>query len=357
MNPLVEIIREEIVRCGVMSWPRFMSLALDHPEHGFYQQPGRVGRAGDFYTSVSVGSMFGELLGFWLSEKLETLQGRVQIIEAGANEGQMACDILDWLLQHRPETYQRTEYLILEPSVRRRDWQKQTLRNHPTNVRWVKDWSDIPTHSVRGVIVSNELLDAFPVEVWRWDRSTQCWNEFGVTLEDQVLKWAPLLSKGCIPHELERFTSSLAQFLPEGYQRELGRQAISWWQEASQRLGQGWLMAFDYGGAEIDFWAPDRPHGTLRGYRKHQSAPVLEAESGEVDLTSSVNFSLIQNAGEAGGLVTEFYERQQVFLIKTLTAWMAQGLEISPTQTRALATLTRPEFLGTKFKAILQYRP
>ena len=356
MSNLAEILRQEIRRCGVMTWPRFMTLALDHPNHGFYQQRGRVGQSGDFYTSVSVGAMFGELLGFWLAEKLSSIHGKLQIIEAGANEGRMACDILDWLCQNRSELYHRIEYVVLEPSLRRRQWQNETLVQHQSKVRWLSDWTEIPPRSVRGVVLSNELLDAFPVEVWRWNCSTQQWHEFGITLKEESLTWAPLTSTGCIPRELEALTSALGSFLPQSYQRELNPQAISWWREASLRLEEGWLLTFDYGGSEEEFWAPDRPNGTLRGFRKHQTASVLEAESGDVDLTASVNFTSIQATGEAQGLVTEFYDRQQLFLVNILTPWLATGLNLSPIQTRSLSTLTRPEFLGTKFKAILQYR-
>jgi len=51
-----------------------MELALYCPDCGYYEKDNdTIGRRGDFYTSVSVGSLFGELLAFqfagWLAEK------------------------------------------------------------------------------------------------------------------------------------------------------------------------------------------------------------------------------------------------------------------------------------------------
>jgi SAM-dependent MidA family methyltransferase len=70
MKPLSEIIRAEIAATGVLSFPRFMGLALYCPDFGYYeQQKDNVGRRGDFYTSVSTGELFGELLAFQFADE------------------------------------------------------------------------------------------------------------------------------------------------------------------------------------------------------------------------------------------------------------------------------------------------
>jgi SAM-dependent MidA family methyltransferase len=65
MSELDDIIHTEIRTAGSMRFDRFMDLALYHEVHGYYSQTGkqsRTGRSGDFFTSVSVGPMFGQLL-------------------------------------------------------------------------------------------------------------------------------------------------------------------------------------------------------------------------------------------------------------------------------------------------------
>src|SRR5580658_4822101 len=94
-------IREEISKSGVISFARFMELALYCPETGYYEtKKDIVGRRGDFITSVSAGSLFGELLAFQFAEWLEALpiaDCRLPIAEAGAHDGRLAADILGWL--------------------------------------------------------------------------------------------------------------------------------------------------------------------------------------------------------------------------------------------------------------------
>src|SRR5687767_13955233 len=57
------ILRTQIERDGPLRFTDFMATALYHPALGYYARETRqVGRGGDFFTSVSVGPLFGELL-------------------------------------------------------------------------------------------------------------------------------------------------------------------------------------------------------------------------------------------------------------------------------------------------------
>ena len=94
-----------------------MQQALYHPAHGYYSS-GRcaIGREGDYYTSVSVGPLFGHLLAVQFSEIWERL-GRVNdfvIVEQGAHDGQFAGDVLEFLHQRFPDFFDRLRYQILE---------------------------------------------------------------------------------------------------------------------------------------------------------------------------------------------------------------------------------------------------
>jgi len=121
MNMPAQIIRQEISRQGPLSFARFMELALYCPEIGYYEtKKDNVGKNGDFFTSVSVGNLFGELLAFQFSEWLTALaeakkrDGKWMLVEAGAHDGKLAGDILNWLQMHRWEKFQQIEYVIIE---------------------------------------------------------------------------------------------------------------------------------------------------------------------------------------------------------------------------------------------------
>src|SRR5690349_13568153 len=119
------LIRQEIRSNGPVSFGRFMEIALYCPNLGYYERPGsRIGKRGDYYTSVSVGPLFGGLLAVQFSEWLDAIPGRVQIVEAGAHDGQLARDILTWLRAERPTLFSQVEYWIVEPSQNRQKWQR-----------------------------------------------------------------------------------------------------------------------------------------------------------------------------------------------------------------------------------------
>jgi len=100
MKMPTERIREEIGQTGTISFARFMNWRLLSRNWLLRKEKDNVGRQGDFITSVSVGSLFGELLAFqfagWLDE-LKTRHEKLKIIEAGAHDGKLAADILNWV--------------------------------------------------------------------------------------------------------------------------------------------------------------------------------------------------------------------------------------------------------------------
>jgi SAM-dependent MidA family methyltransferase len=204
MKILFELIRREAAGTGVLTFARFMELALYAPGCGYYEtEKNNIGRHGDFYTSVSTGNLFGELLAFqfagWLEEsQISNLKS--QIVEAGAHDGKLAKGILNWLQLNRPELFRQIEYCIIEPSARRQEWQRETLKQFVPKVRWLSDLkslSSVTRHpSFNGIIFSNELLDAMPVHRHGWDAKNKKWFEWGVAVEGEKLIWTKIPDSG-----------------------------------------------------------------------------------------------------------------------------------------------------------------
>ena len=163
-----------------------------HPIHGYYQQPSKqVGCQGDFYTSVSVGPLFGQLLAFQFAQWLAELpaDAPLHLVEAGAHDGRLAFDILSWLQQQRPGVLDQVEYWIMEPSAARRSGQAGLLRPFHERVCWFQGLEAVQAESISGVIFSNELLDAFPVFRAGWDAAAQAWFEWRVSWQEERFAW------------------------------------------------------------------------------------------------------------------------------------------------------------------------
>ncbi len=354
------VIREEIQKSGAIPFARFMELALYCPETGYYERnQDSVGRAGDFITSVSTGSLFGELLAFQFAEWLAEFQisnFKFQIVEAGAHDGKLACDILRWLERHRPELFAGIEYWILEPSPTRQQWQRETLKQF-SNVRWFAGFADLKLKTqnlkLSGVLFSNELLDAFPVHRFGWDAKAKNWFEWGVALAGEKFIWAKIQSS-----EFRVRSSELEAVLPDGYIIEQSPAAENWWREAAEIFTRGKLLAIDYGFTADEQFSPARTKGTLRAYFRHQVSDDLLAQPGEQDLTAHVNFSAIQKTGEETGLKTEMFCTQPQFLTRILQKAVTEKsfASLDAKQIRQFQTLTHPEHLGRAFRVLVQSR-
>jgi SAM-dependent MidA family methyltransferase len=343
-----------------------MELALYCPDYGYYEKEAdSVGRAGDFYTSVSVGPLFGELLAFQFSRWIDEFgDGIIRCVEAGSHDGRLAADILGWFQRQRPDSLARMEYCILEPSERRREWQRRTLSAFSPRIRWVKDWNDLLTHDQRRnaaftISFSNELLDAFPIRRLGWDAARREWFEWGVATDGDAFTWSRLpLSESLynlgLPEE-----SALLDVLPDGFTVERSPAAEAWWKDAAQVLGRGVLLAFDYGYGQGMTLIPERPNGTLRGYRHHKQVENVLADPGLQDITAHVDFGRIETAGIKAGLGTELFEPQGRFLTQLASkAWQpdAEFGKWDSARTRQFQTLIHPQHLGVSFHVLIQSR-
>ncbi len=362
-----------------MPFRRFMELALYCPEFGYYEkQPDIIGRQGDFYTSPATGKLFGQLLAFqfaeWIRERFPA--GRVQIVEGGAHRGDLAHDILEYLETKAGDVFGRLEYVILEPSERRRGWQREKLGKFREQLRWANRPEELrnisPDSGVRGVIFGNELLDAFPVQRWVWDESQHQWFEMGVKSASSPLPSHPKEERESKPAQTaevdlgrfewsrlpdgERPHSALCERLPDGFVLDTCPTAVDWWRSAAKSLSDGFLLTMDYGLTKEELFVPHRTDGTLRAYRKHQVQSNVLADPGEQDLTAHVDFSAIQAAGEAEGLATSAFVSQERFLTRIAARFWSEQKPPSSAESRQFQTLVHPEHLGRAFKVLVQQR-
>ena len=356
-NPLADIIRAEIGDSGPMPFARFMALALYHPEFGYYEKDsGQVGRRGDFVTSVSVGAVFGQLLAFRFAQWLGAIDGPVRIAEAGAHDGCLAGDILEWLAANDESLFARLTYTLIEPSAKRRNWQAKRLAKFAEKVEWRDTLADMT--EIRGVIFGNELLDAFPVHRIGWDAAKRDWFEWAVDWRDGGFRWGQINGGNAAWRSLlPAWPSELLEVLPDQYITELSPRADKWWRVGADQLAVGKLIAFDYGHGPDDWPAANQPDGTVRGYRDQKLVDDVLSDPGEQDLTAHANFGLVKQAGEAADLRTEQFTSQERFLNGTFT----EMLQSSPALGQAidvhqLQTLTHPAHMGRPFRVLVQSR-
>jgi len=358
MTSLEEIIRAEIHATGPMRFDRFMETALYHPGSGYYAKlggPSPIGRSGDFFTSVSVGPLFGDLLArqFFQMWQLLGNPNPFWIIEQGAHDGQLACDILDWCRSETPAFFDALRYGIVQSagaaSIHQKCAPEPSLISRMT---WFENLEALAVDKPVGVFFSNELVDAFPVRSITY-RSGK-WLEQHVDVKDDVLGWIDLPIDDA---ELTQAIHALSVPAVEGYTTEINFPARRWIAEVGRALHRGYVLTIDYGYPASLYYADFRVHGTLTAFVKHHSIDDVLAEPGMRDITAHVDFTALAQAGEKAGLATLGFLDQQRFLMGVAQDELsgAGGPKVKIQESLgAWNTLTHPEHLGANFFALLQ---
>lgn len=346
--PLTAALAAEIARWGPITFARYMEQALYHPGWGYYATlAGRTGRSGDFFTSVSVGSVFGRLLGAWIAAVFDACGQPLEfvVVEQGAAQGDLAHDILSGLERDHPQIFPAVRYVCVEPLPLLQETQKTRLAAFAGKVSWRTRLSELGRTT--GCFVSNELVDAFPVHLVK--RTGDGWVERAVTYEDEAFRYCDVL---CTELDL----SPLPADPPDGYETELNPSAAAWVGEVALHLERGAVLTIDYGFSRSDFYADHRRTGTLRAFHDHRRYDdPLSFAPGSCDITSHVEFTGLAEAAQASGLTLGGFADQHHFLIALFKELLAQtGDEgcLTPAERRGFATLMHPEMMGSQFKAI-----
>ena len=334
-------IAAEIASLGPMRFSRFMELALYDSAEGYYASgKAGVGRDGDFFTNISLGPVFGEILAGQFLELWEIL-GRPEdftLVEQGANDGRLAGDILDALAE---TPLAKSRLIIIEPFAPLREKQQAHLAGR--RVEWVESPGALPLFT--GVHFSNELFDALPFEILksragRWELQRVQFLDGAFRLEPAEvldLDW---------PAPPEDFVSELRVG-----QRELLA-------SLSSRLQRGFLLAIDYGMTREELLAPHRSGGTLACYAAHQRDDDPFQAIGQKDITAHVDFTALAADLRACGFEPSGYTDQHHFLVGAAERLLLSLDGQPPTpatlkKLRSLRTLLHPETMGVQFKVLL----
>jgi SAM-dependent MidA family methyltransferase len=324
-----------------------MDAALYHPQHGYYRsRREKMGREGDYLSSPEVSPIFGVMLGRQLREMWQAMgePGRFDVVEAGAGTGRLCRDVLRWARSHAAGFRGALTYTIVETSDAQAERQRETLADECCDVRWSADLPD----AIEGCLLSNELLDSFPVH--------RVAVRDGVLLETFV-GW----DGACFVEELrppstpalESYFQRLGLLPGEGCSAEVNPAALEWMRGAGRALRSGFLLTLDYGHEATELYAPWRTDGTLLCFHRHNASSDPYARLGRQDITSHVDFTSLRETGEESGLRTMGLVSQSEFLtelgIAEAMAPPGEGdtdLEEYYARRRAVSELVDPAALG-----------
>ncbi|MEO5741511.1 MAG: SAM-dependent methyltransferase [Vicinamibacterales bacterium] len=360
MNALRELIADRIRTSGPISFAEYMDISLYHPELGYYARAAqKTGRAGDFFTSVDVGAIFGELLAKQFAEMWRVIQSQspsphpqslpFDLVEGGAGSGRLARDVLDAAKRSDPEFYSAVRLSLVEQSAVARAAQVDTLGPHAALL--AHSSSALPD-GVHGVIYANELLDAMPTHVVVMTDSG---------LRELFIDCDPSTGEPQAPRFVERFeelsTPRIAEYLARagtemrvGWRAEVNLGAEDWTKNAAESLRRGFMVLIDYGHDERELYGASHSSGTLTSHKHHTQLADFLQEPGETDITAHVDLSAVTRAAERSGLDV-LARLDQTYFVLGLGITDLEGLSLQ--QRLAMKTLLLPGGLGSTHKVLI----
>ena len=316
-----------------------MELCLYDREHGYYTREIRgIGSTGDFSTAASLSPQLGRSVAAWINDHAAA---HTQLIELGAGTGELARATQNALRRNFAFTsWERIRrpcsgllrYHIIERSPSLQSRQRKLLGRR---ARWHERIEEALIHAKgQALIFSNELVDAFPVRVFRNDLP---WSELFLSLERGSIQeqWRPAAS---LPH-----STVFSHRWEQGQVVEVHEAYHHWLREWLSAWDSGQLLTIDYGGSAREIYNR-RLTGSRRAYYHHErlSGVDLYRLPGRQDLTADVNFDDLITWGERLGLRTVNLTTQQ--------NWLAPP---APDDAESLF-LTAPQGAGQAFKVLLQ---
>jgi SAM-dependent MidA family methyltransferase len=340
-------IREHIEKAGgSLPFDRYMDVVLYAPGLGYYVAGARkFGSAGDFVTAPELGSLFGRCLARQLAEVLQRL-GTGGVLEVGPGTGALTAVLLEELaaLDALPE-----QYALFEPSPDLKKRQQALLAgrlgDNMTRCNWV---DDLP-HDWTGVVLANEVVDAFPVTRFRVCsgrplHARVCQREAGFEWS-----WEDPEDGGAENSIINRYQ------LPEGYTSERSPRAAAWVAEVATRLRRGLLLIIDYGYVASEYYHSDHAAGTLRCHYRHRVHSDPFWYPGLQDITAHVDFSALAEAGCAAGFELAGFSSQEAFLLSLGLidiAMVADDLRSRIDVSREIQQLAMTSSMGERFKVL-----
>lgn len=345
-------IVQQIAENGPLDFASFMELALYEPTLGYYARHTRqIGRHWDFFTSVSTGPLFGELLARRFLEHWRSIgePQKWRVIESGAHDGTLAFDILTAIHAISSKAFAALEYAIAEPLDTLRAAQNIKLERFEKTIRQIASPSELADEPLPGIAFGNEVLDALPFHLV--ERHEASWLELRVALDHKnSLAWSRhAINNPTLIAEL----APLSNHFADGHRSEIRTNFTDFLKPLIAALEHGLMIWIDYGFAAADLHHPLRHSGTLRTFSNHKAGDDPLANPGDRDITAHVDFTAVANAAmKLGGKAVDFHN-QGAWLTGLARDWLtSQEGEPSAAYIRQFQTLTHPAQLGGKFQVL-----
>ena len=300
---------------GSISFYEFMQIVLNDPKNGFYGSgKAKIAIDGDFVTSSTISDDFAFLLAKqildWLKQISKNLTSidTLSVTEVGSGNGSLMKGIIKYLDKNDKNFLEKISFKIIEFNPGMIEKQKKIFRKYldnGINIKWL-NFDQIENASLNGVILANEVLDAFPVERIQYYNG-ELYRQAVSLNEDKnklFFQKSPLTKE--IKMMILNARNNLDINIPpkdasDGWTTELQIDNLFWLRKINKKLSNGILLIIDYALEARKYYSAQKTDGTLLAYKNQKAYNNPLVYAGDCDLTSHVCIDLLIHEAKVSG--------------------------------------------------------
>ena len=308
------LIKKIIKMGGTISFYDYMNFVLNDPINGYYGSgKAELGSQGDFVTSPSLSDDFAFFVGKQIEEWLIQLKNnlcdqKLFIIDFGAGDGSFLSGLIKYLLESSNNSSEGVSFVIIEPNKGMIEKQKMKLKEFLSlgiDILW-KGLEEIEGNNINGILIANEVLDAFPVERITFSKGRLFRQAVSVDKKSSRLFFDKLPITSELEKSIKFAESKLGitippEDAPEGWTTEWHIDNSEWLKSIYEKINNGILLIIDYAKEAKNYYGLRNSNGTIISYKNQKISNNILESPGDSDLTSHICIETLINDAETLG--------------------------------------------------------
>ena len=329
----------------------FVEKVLYEPNKGYYTKKIPFGNQGDFVTAPTISNLFSEIIGIWIVSSWEKLgkPKNFNFVELGPGDGSLTRVLVD-TFKNFPKLHQSINIYLYEKSDLLKNLQKKKLKN--SNIKWIKNFNEIKKGPI--IFFGNEFFDAIPIKQFLYKKRTLLEKCFIINSKTGLRESYQTASHDDVI-KIKNF--KILKELKFIEYPKLGLIELDKMVKKIQKQNGG-ILLIDYGHLNT---LNSSSLQTVMDNKKMKINNLFE-NLGKTDITSLVNFSLLEEYFKKKKLKLKKIVSQKFFLEKMGIIERAKILEKKMNNKQldymsvTLARLLHKDQMGELFKVIFAFK-
>lgn len=344
----MKILKKFFKKPQIIPLDIFFNKILYDQKFGYYSKKNPFGKNGDFITSPNISYLFGEVIAIWLVAYWENLKKpkNFSIVEMGPGNGELTRSLIKTFKKF-PKFNNIVNLYLCEKSKVLEKIQKKNIKEY--NVKWISNFNNIKKGPI--LFLGNEFFDAIPIKQFKRVKGILYQKHINIDENYMMKEVFKKASKKDVA-ELKKFNAldklDFIEFPKLGF-IEMNKII-----KKIKKLSGG-LLLIDYG------YIKQINQYSMQSVKQHKKNKIYE-NLGEADVTSLVNFELLNSFFRIKKMSTNEIKSQSAFLKKIGILYRAEIVSKNMTFKGKsdlylrLKRLLDPKFMGEIFKVFFAYK-